>query len=379
MTVPLRILLLEDSENDADLIKECLRADRFIFELIRAETRAEFLAALETQKIDLILSDHKLPSFDGFSALKLAQSMCPDLPFIFVSGTLGEDLAVEALKIGATDYVLKTRLSRLGPSAGRALREAEERAERKKAEEALRKMHADLAHATRVAILGELTATIAHEVNQPLAAVVSSGNACLRWLASEPPNIENAKQSVDRIIRDAHRASEVIGRVRSLAKKTPPEKQWLNINDAVRETLSLTRMEAAEHGASLRSQLSDDVPPVWADRIEVQQVILNLIINGIEAISAEGNERRDVLVTTKKDKPDDILLTVCDTGTGLDPAKLEHIFDAFYSTKREGMGLGLAVSRSIIEAHGGRLWASQNEPHGAIFQFTLPIARKEAP
>jgi PAS domain S-box-containing protein len=250
--------------------------------------------------------------------------------------------------------------------------------ERKQAEEALRKVRVDLAHAARVAILGELTATIAHEVNQPLAGVVSSGNACLRWLASEPPNIENAKQSVDRIIRDAHRASEVIGRVRSLAIKAPPEKAWLNINDAVIETLSLTRMEAAQHGASLSSRLSDDVPPLWADRIEVQQVILNLIINGIEAVSAVGNEQRNVLVTTSKDKPDHVLLTVCDTGTGLDSAKLEHIFDAFYTTKREGMGMGLAVSRSIIEAHGGRLWASQNEPRGAIFQFSLPIARKEA-
>jgi C4-dicarboxylate-specific signal transduction histidine kinase len=251
--------------------------------------------------------------------------------------------------------------------------------ERKQAEEALRKVRADLAHAGRVAVLGELTATIAHEVNQPLAGVVSSGNACLRWLANEPPNIENAKQSVDRIIRDAHRASEVIGRVRSLAKKHPPEKAWLNINDAVIETLSLIRVEAVQHGVSLRSQLSDSIPPVWADRIEVQQVILNLFINGIEAVSAVDNGQRDVLVTTSKDKWDDVLLTVCDTGTGLDPAKFEQIFDAFYTTKREGMGMGLAVSRSIIEAHGGRLWASQNEPRGAIFQFTLPVTRSETP
>jgi C4-dicarboxylate-specific signal transduction histidine kinase len=250
--------------------------------------------------------------------------------------------------------------------------------ERKQADEALRKVRADLAHAARVAILGELTATIAHEVNQPLAGVASSGNACLRWLACEPPNVENAKLSVDRIIRDAHRASEVIGRVRSLAIKTPPEKEWLNINDTIAETLGLTRTEAAQHGASLRSQLSEDIPPVLADRIEIQQVILNLIMNGIEAVSAMSDGQRDVLVTTSKDDPDNVLLTVCDTGTGLASAKLDHIFDAFYTTKRDGMGMGLAVSRSIIEAHGGRLWASQNEPRGAIFQFTLPIAQKEA-
>jgi signal transduction histidine kinase len=250
--------------------------------------------------------------------------------------------------------------------------------ERKQAEEALRKAQADLAHAARVATLGELTATIAHEVNQPLAGIASSGNACLRWLASEPPNLENAKQSASRIIRDAHRASEVIGRVRSLAKKSPPEKEWLDINETVLDTVGLTRTEAAQKRASLRTQLSDDVRRVWADRIEVQQVILNLIMNAIEAVGAPGNEQRDVLVATARTDSNDVALTVRDTGTGLDPAKLEHIFDAFYTTKHEGMGMGLAVSRSIIEAHGGRLWAAPNEPRGAIFQFTLPSLHDEA-
>jgi signal transduction histidine kinase len=250
--------------------------------------------------------------------------------------------------------------------------------ERKQAEEALRKAQADLAHAARIATLGELTATIAHEVNQPLAGVVSSGNACLRWLASEPPNIENARQSANRIVRDAHRASEVIGRVRSLAKKAPPEKEWLDINEAVLETLGLARMEAVQNRASLRTRLSDEIQSVWADRIEIQQVILNLIINAIEAVSEPGNEQRDVLVATARTDSNDVTLTVKDTGTGLDSTKLEHIFDAFYTTKREGMGMGLAVSRSIIEAHGGRLWAVPNQPRGAIFQFTLPSARDEA-
>jgi PAS domain S-box-containing protein len=250
--------------------------------------------------------------------------------------------------------------------------------ERKRAEQDLRKAQADLTHAARVATLGELTATIAHEVNQPLAGVVSSGNACLRWLASEPPNIENARQSANRIVRDAHRASEVIGRVRSLAKKAPPEKEWLDINEVVLETLGLTRMEAAQNRASLRTRLSDEIQSVWADRIEVQQVILNLIMNAIEAVSEPGNEQRDVLVETARTDSNDVTLSVKDTGTGLDPTKLEHIFDAFYTTKREGMGMGLAVSRSIIEAHGGRLWATPNQPRGAVFQFILPSARDEA-
>ena len=248
----------------------------------------------------------------------------------------------------------------------------------KRAERELHEAQTELAHATRVTTLGELTASIAHEVNQPLAGVVSSGNACLRWLANQPPNIENAKQSAERIIRDANRASEVIQRVRSLAKKEPLQKVWLDINETVLETLVLTRMEVAQHRASLSTQLSDDAPLVWTDRIQLQQVILNLVMNAIEAVSAVGDGPRDLLVSTAKHEADGVLLTVRDSGTGLDPEKLDHIFDAFYTTKREGMGMGLAVSRSIIEAHGGRLWASPNEPRGAVFQFTLPSNGEEA-
>ena len=249
--------------------------------------------------------------------------------------------------------------------------------ERKQAEDALRQAQTELAHATRVTTLGELAASIAHEVNQPLAGVVSSGNACMRWLASEPPNVEKARQSVDRIIRDANRASEVVARVRSLAKKAPLQKGWLNLNDMVLETTALTRMEVAQNRASLSTQLSDDSPPVWADRIQLQQVILNLIINAVEAVSAVDGPR-DLCVSTAKHQADGVLFTVRDSGMGLNPEKLEHIFDAFYTTKREGMGMGLAVSRSIIEAHGGRLWASPNEPCGAVFQFMLPTGREEA-
>ena len=170
----------------------------------------------------------------------------------------------------------------------------------------------------------------------------------------------------------------MVGRVRGLAKKAPPEKVWLNINDTVLETLGLTRMEAAQNRASLRTQLSDTAPVVWADRVQVQQVILNLIINGIEAVGAVSDGKRDLFVSTAKHETDGVLVTVRDTGTGLDPGKLEHIFDAFYTTKREGMGMGLAVSRSIVEAHGGRLWATPNEPRGAVLQFVLPTGREEA-
>ena len=249
--------------------------------------------------------------------------------------------------------------------------------ERKQAEEALREARTEIAHATRVTTLGELTASIAHEVNQPLAGVVSSGNACLRWLANDPPNIENAKQSVERIIRDANRASEVVARVRSLAKKAPLQKGLLNLNDIVGETTTLTRMEVTQNRASLSTQLSDDAPLVWADRIQLQQVILNLIMNAVEAVSAVDGPR-ELFVSTAKHKSEGVLFTVRDSGTGLDPENVERIFEAFFTTKPEGMGMGLAVSRSIIEGHGGRLWASPSVPRGAVFQFKLPAGREEA-
>ena len=243
------------------------------------------------------------------------------------------------------------------------------------AEKKLEQTRADLARLARVASLGELTATIAHEVNQPLAGVVSSGNACQRWLASEPPNLERAIQSIDRIIRDANRASEVVERIRNLAKNRPPAKVPVNINDAVREIIVLTRGEIDESGISLKAQLADDAPLVLADRIQLQQVILNLLINAIEAIRELNEGPRNLFIGTEKADSARILVTVRDSGAGLDPEKVQHIFDPLYTTKREGMGMGLAVSRSIIEFHGGRLWATPSEPVGAVFQFTLPIYR----
>jgi C4-dicarboxylate-specific signal transduction histidine kinase len=249
---------------------------------------------------------------------------------------------------------------------------------RKTAEEELRQTRSDLARFARVATLGELTASIAHEVNQPLAGVVSSGDACLRWLAGASPNIEKARQSVSRIIRDANRASEVIQRVRGLVKNTPPQKIWMNINEAILEVTLLSRGGIEQNRISLSTHLANDVPMVWADRIQLQQVFLNLIVNAIEALRVVGAGPRELSVGTEKDESNGVLATVRDSGVGLDSGKLHEMFDAFYTTKDDGMGMGLAICRSIIEAHGGRLWATPNEPRGAIFRLTLPIGREGA-
>jgi C4-dicarboxylate-specific signal transduction histidine kinase len=249
---------------------------------------------------------------------------------------------------------------------------------RRAQEEELRETRAELARFARVALLGEMTASIAHEINQPLAGVVSSSNACQRWLSAAPPNIERATESLSRIIRDANRAAEVVGRVRSLIKNSPPKAGPIDINEAVRQVIILTRGEVARHRVALTTELAGDLPPVRADRIQLQQVCLNLIVNAIEAISAGADGPRGLSISTGLDDAGCVNLTVRDTGIGIQPDKLQTIFDAFHTTKRDGIGLGLAISRSIIEAHGGRLWATPNQPRGAAFQLVLPTGRQAA-
>jgi C4-dicarboxylate-specific signal transduction histidine kinase len=239
-------------------------------------------------------------------------------------------------------------------------------------ENELHHARAELARFARVGTLAELTTSIAHEVNQPLAGVVSGADACRRWLATQPPNIERASQSLDRIVRDADRACQIIERIRGLTKNTPPRKAAVSVHETLREVFALTRGEVELNQITLEAQLAKDLPFVWADRIQFQQVCLNLIVNAIESIKDLRGGPRNLLVLAEKDASDGVLLTVSDTGAGLNSENTEDIFNAFYTTKPEGLGMGLAISRSIIEAHGGRLWASSNVPRGAKFQFTLP-------
>ena len=245
--------------------------------------------------------------------------------------------------------------------------------------ETLQTVQAELAHVTRVMTLGELTASIAHEVNQPLAAIVTNGNACLRWLAGPQPNFDEAQHAVERIIKDSYRASEVISRVRSLVKKAPPRNDPVDLNDVILEVFALAQSEAGRSRVILNSKLADGLPPVLGDRVQLQQVILNLVVNGIEAMSDTNEGERELTVSSSKDESNNLVVAVRDSGHGLDAANLERVFDAFFTTKSHGMGMGLAISRTIIESHGGRLWATSNSPKGAVFQFTLPAASETAP
>jgi PAS domain S-box-containing protein len=242
----------------------------------------------------------------------------------------------------------------------------------KRAEQELRRAQSELAHISRVTTLGELTASIAHEVNQPLAGVVTNAEAALRWLAAEPSNLDQARQALGHIVRDGMRAGDVIHRIRALIKKAPPRMAQVDVNEIVLDVITLTRSELLKQGVSLETRLATGLPPVEGDRVQLQQVILNLVLNAVEAMSGIEEGAREMLISTRREASNGVLVSIQDLGPGLDPQSVDHLFEAFYTTKPDGLGMGLAICRSIIRAHGGRLWATANEPRGAVFQFILP-------
>jgi PAS domain S-box-containing protein len=229
-----------------------------------------------------------------------------------------------------------------------------------------------LAHANRITTMGQLTASIAHEVNQPIAAVVTNAQAALRWLAMQPPDPGEVRQALDRIVSNGRRAGDVIGRIRALVAKAPPRKDQLDINEVIREVIALTRSELHRTGTLLQTQLAGGLPLVSGDRIELQQVMLNLIVNAVEAMSGSDEGSRELVISSEQDGASGVRVAVRDWGPGLKPESLDRLFDAFYTTKPDGMGMGLSICRSIIEAHGGHVWATANLPRGAVLQFTLP-------
>ncbi len=257
--------------------------------------------------------------------------------------------------------------------------------ERKRAEEEIREserryseVQMELVHANRVATMGQLSASIAHEVNQPIGATLNNASAALHWLSKEPADLEKARQALNRIFANGNRVSEVVGRMRALFKKAPLRKEDVDINGAILEVIALTRGEVVKNGISVQSHLVDGLPLIQGDRVQLQQVIMNLIINAVEALSSVSEGSRELVITTGKGEPDGVLVVVRDSGPGLSSPGLERIFDAFNTTKPGGLGMGLSICRTIIEAHGGRLWATAAQPQGATFQFTLPAQSNQA-
>ena len=256
--------------------------------------------------------------------------------------------------------------------------------ERKQAEAALREAERrnldaqiQIAHANRIATMGQLAASIAHEVNQPIGAALMNAGTALRWLAAEPPTpkLESVRQSIDRIISDGRRAADVISRIRDLAKKAPPQRECLEINEVVLGVIGLTRSEMSNNGVLMQTRLTEGLPSIWGDRVQLQQVVLNLIMNAIEAMSEVTGGSRELLISTGNAEANGVLVAVSDSGPGLPQHNPERVFEAFFTTKPSGLGMGLSICRSIAEAHGGRLWAAPNEPHGAVFYLRLPIKK----
>ena len=244
--------------------------------------------------------------------------------------------------------------------------------ERRNAADAMREVQAELAHANRLATMGQLAASIAHEVNQPIGAARNNAHAALRFLARDPPELAEVSEALECVVTDTYRAGDIIGRIRDQVKKVPPRKESVDLNDAIGNVIALVRGELSKKSVAVHTQLADGLPPVHADRVQLQQVMLNLILNAIEAMAGVDAEVRELLICTESNPSQGLLVTVSDSGPGIAPEDRERVFESFYTTKTGGVGIGLSICRSIIDAHGGKLWADAHLPRGATFRFTLP-------
>jgi signal transduction histidine kinase len=247
--------------------------------------------------------------------------------------------------------------------------------ERKRAEQELQRLHLQLVHMNRVMTTAELATSIAHEVNQPLGSIVASVGPCLRWLNAHPPDLDSARRTLERIAHDGERASSIINRIRALVRREPPLQERVDLNEVISEVIALTRDQMRSNHISLTTELAAGLKPVVGDKVQLQQVMLNLIVNAIEAMSAMPAGRQGLAIVSVNDGVKGVRVEVRDSGPGIEPERAEQLFEPFYTTKPQGIGMGLWISRSIIEAHQGSLWATANVPHGAVFQYTLPVAQ----
>ena len=367
------VLVADDNADMLDYVRRLLAA-RYEVEAVPDGQAA--LDAARARRPDLVLTDVMMPRLDGFGLLQAIRTddALRDVPVVLLSARAGEEAKVEGLEAGADDYLLKPFSAReLIARVDANLQLARLRRETGESERRYREAQTQLAHVNRVATMGELSASIAHEVIQPIAATVTNARAALRFLNAQPPNLEEARQALGATVKEGNRTTDVIDGIRALIKKAPPRNDALEINGAILEVIALTRGEILKNGVSVQTQLAEGLPLIRGDRVQLQQVILNLIINAVEAMSAVSEGARELLISTGKDASGGVLVTVRDSGPGLNPESFAHLFDAFYTTKPGGMGMGLSICRSIVEAHGGRIWASLAADQGTAVQCILPV------
>ena len=369
MSTPLRVLLVEDSEDDALLVLRELQREGYEPCHDRVDTAEAMSAALDDQPWDIIISDYSMPSFSMPAALEMVKGKGLDLPFIIVSGAIGEEAAVSAMRAGARDYVMKGNLARLGPAVERELREAEMRHEHKQMEEDKQRMEQQLHLAGRLAAVGELAAGVAHELNNPLAAV--QGFAQL--LASRSDLDESIREDIDSIYREAQRAAKITQNLLSFARRHNPEKRLISVNDALAQSLDLHTYSMRVNNIEIMVELDPDLPKTMADFHQMQQVFVNIITNAEQAMTdAHGQGKLSVKTQTIGQN---IRISFADTGPGMPKENLDRIFDPFFTTKEvgKGTGLGLSICFGIVHEHGGRLYAKCKSGKGATFIVDMPI------
>lgn len=369
MSTPLRVLLVEDSEDDALLVLRELRREGYETCHDRVDTAEAMSAALDDQPWDIIISDYSMPSFSMPAALEMVKGKGLDLPFIIVSGAIGEEAAVSAMRAGARDYVMKGNLARLGPAVERELREAEMRHEHKQMEEDKQRMEQQLHVAGRLAAVGELAAGVAHELNNPLAAV--QGFAQL--LASRSDLDEVIREDIDTIYREAQRAARITQNLLSFARRHNPEKSLMSMNDALAQSLDLHTYSMRVNNIEVVIELDPDLPKTMADFHQMQQVFVNIITNAEQAMTEAHNQGKLSVKTQTVGR--NIRISFADTGPGMPKENIDRIFDPFFTTKEvgKGTGLGLSICFGIVHEHGGRLYAKCKPGKGATFIIDMPI------
>jgi C4-dicarboxylate-specific signal transduction histidine kinase len=372
-----KVLIVEDRPEDTELMVRELRKARLAVDWRAVSSESAYLETLAWEP-DVILSDFHLPQFNAFMALSILRQRRIDVPLIVVTGSISEEIAVECIKRGAVDYLLKDRMARLPAAVTSAVDEKQLRDEKRRAEEQLQQRLAELAHVSRLATMGELVSELAHELNQPLYAISNFAWACLNLTRSSTvENLPELTVWLEQICEQSQRAGEIIRRVYGFVRKSPTQARFVDLRELVQDCTSLLQVNLRQQQVEISLDLAADVPPVSVDPVQIQQVLINLMNNAIDAMADLPKGERQLRVRLFRRANEEAEVQVMDCGCGAGDIDLEQLFEAFFTTKTEGMGMGLAISRSIVEAHGGRLWAERNQERGLTFRLALPLQPKE--